>query len=52
MRSGVFTILFIIIVGVIVANILANPKGTKTVLDGFTNFWRTSVNGLLAQTSR
>jgi len=51
MRSGLVTILFIIIVGVMLANIIANPKGTKVVFDGITEFWKTSVNGLLAKTS-
>lgn len=51
MRSGIITILFLIIVGVMLANVIANPTGTKVVLDGFTSFWKTSVNGLLAKTS-
>lgn len=51
MRSGLVTILFIIIVGVMLANILANPRGTKVLMDGFTNFWQVSVNGLLAKTT-
>jgi len=51
MRGGLIALLFIIIVGVMLANIIANPRGTKVVFDGVTDFWRTSVNGLLAKTS-
>lgn len=51
MRSGVIAILFLIIVGVMAANVIANPAGTKVVFDGFTTFWKTSINGLLAKPS-
>lgn len=51
MRSGIVAILFIIIVGVMLANIIANPRGTKVLMDGFTDFWKVSVNGMLAKTS-
>ena len=51
MRGGFIALLFLIVVGVMLANIIANPKGTKVVFDGVTNFWKTSVNGLLAKTS-
>lgn len=51
MRSGIVAILFLIIVAVMAANIIANPKGTKVVIDGITNFWKVSVNGMLAKTS-
>lgn len=51
MRSGFLTILFLIVVGVMLANIIANPTGTKVVFDGITSFWKASVNGLLAKTS-
>jgi hypothetical protein len=51
LRSGIITILFIIIVGVIIANMIANAQGTKLVLDSLVEFWRTSINGLLAKAS-
>jgi hypothetical protein len=51
MRSGIIALLFLIVVGVMLANIIANPKGTKVVFDGITGFWSTSVNGLLARSS-
>lgn len=52
MRSGILALLFLIIVGVILANIIANPDGTKTVLDALTAFWSTSIDGLLARSPR
>lgn len=51
MRGGFLAILFIIIVGVMLANIVANPTGTKVVFDGVNKFWGMSINGLLAKTS-
>lgn len=49
--SGVIALLFLIVVGVMLANAIANPTGTKVIFDGFTGFWKTSVNGLLAKAS-
>lgn len=46
MRSGILTIAFFIIIGVIIANIIANPTGSKVVLDWLGSMWHTSVNGL------
>jgi hypothetical protein len=51
MRGGIISLLFIIVFGIMLANIIANPTGTKVVFDGVTSFWKTSVNGLLAKTS-
>lgn len=51
MRSGIITILFMIIVGVIIANVIVNADKTKKVLDSLVEFWRTSINGLLAKAS-
>lgn len=51
MRGGILAILFLIVVGVMAANVIANPTGTKVVFDGLTGLWKVSVNGLLAQTS-
>jgi hypothetical protein len=51
MRGGLMALLFLIVVGVMLANVIANPTGTKVVFDGVTGFWKTSVNGLLAKTS-
>lgn len=51
MRGGILFIAFVIIVGVMLANIIANPSGTKTVFDGINTLWKTSINGLLAKSS-
>lgn len=51
MRGGILSIAFIIIVGVMLANAIANPIGTKVVFDGVSKLWTTSINGLLAKTS-
>lgn len=41
----------LIIIGVMLANAIANPAGTKVVFDGFAGLWKTSINGLLAKSS-
>lgn len=52
MRSGIIAIVFLIVIGVIIANIITNPGGTKVVFDGIGNLWSTSINGLLANGSK
>lgn len=52
MRSGIIAVIFLIVVGVIIANALVNYKGTKVVFDGLSGLWQTSVNGLLGQASK
>lgn len=49
MRSGILTILFMIIVGVIIANALVNWRGVVAIFNAFTTWWRASVNGLLSR---
>lgn len=44
-------VITLIILGVMLANAIANPAGTKVIFDGFANLWKTSVNGLLAKAS-
>lgn len=44
-------VLTLIILGVMLANAIANPTGTKVVLNGFADLWKTSINGLLAKSS-
>lgn len=51
MRSGIIAVLFVVVVGIIIVQILINFRGTKVVLDGVTDFWKTSVNGLLGRTT-
>ena len=51
MRGGILSIVFLIVVGIILANIIVNAGSTKTVLDSLGSIWKTSVNGLLAKPS-
>lgn len=41
----------IIVIGVILANMIANAKGTKAFFDGLGGLWGKSINGLLGKTS-
>jgi hypothetical protein len=45
-QLGVF-----IIIGVILANMIAHANGTKTFFNGLGNLWGKSINGLLGKTS-
>jgi hypothetical protein len=46
--SSIVPVLTLIIGGVMLANAIANPAGTKVLFDGVSGLWKTSVNGLLA----
>ena len=39
-------------VGVILADLVANPQGTGTLFCHITNIWNTSVGGMLGQTTK
>ncbi len=52
MIAQVMPLLTLIVGGVMLANAIANPKGTKVLFDGFGDFWKTSLNGLLAVPSK
>ncbi len=45
------SIVVLIIAGVMLANAIANPTGTKTIFDGVGNLWKMSVNGMLGKSS-
>jgi hypothetical protein len=45
-------VITLIVGGVMLANAIANPTGTKAIFDGLGNLWKVSVNGLLAQPSK
>lgn len=45
-QLGVF-----IVIGVIIANMIANPTGTQNFFNGLGNLWGTSINGLLGKSS-
>lgn len=41
----------LVIIGVIVANMIANAQGTTAFFNGLGNLWGRSINGLLGQAS-
>lgn len=41
----------LIVIGVILANMIAKPQGTQTFFNGLGNLWGKSINGLLGKTS-
>lgn len=41
----------LIVVGVILANMIANSAGTTAFFNGLGNLWGTSINGLLGKPS-
>jgi hypothetical protein len=47
----VFSIGLAIVIGVILANMIKNAKGTKAFFGGLGNLWGKSINGLLGKTS-
>jgi hypothetical protein len=49
MGNRVFNLAGLIVIGVIVAALVANPTGTGTLITGVTGLWSTSVNGLLGK---
>lgn len=42
----------LIVVGVILANMIAHAKGTTAFFNGVGGLWGSSVNGLLGKTSK
>lgn len=52
MTSGILALAFLIILGAIAANVIANPTGTKVVLDSLTNLWSVSINGLHSRAAK
>jgi hypothetical protein len=41
----------LIVIGVILANMIANASGTKAFFSGLGGLWGTSINGLLGKPS-
>lgn len=41
----------LIVIGVILANMIKNSKGTTAFFNGLGNLWGKSINGLLGKTS-
>lgn len=53
MRTGssVFALLTLVVFGVIIADVVGHPKGTRAVLGGLGNFAQTSYNAMLGHAS-
>jgi hypothetical protein len=49
--TGFWTAVGAVILGVILADLVHNPAGTKTLTTAATNAEKVSVNGLLGKTS-
>ena len=41
----------LVVIGVILANMIANAQGTKTFFNGLGHLWGMSINGLLGKTT-
>lgn len=50
--SGLLPLATLIVGGVMLANAIAKPAGTKAIFDGIGGLWKTSLNGLLAVPSK
>jgi hypothetical protein len=48
---GVLNVAVIVAGGVMLADLLIHPQGTKALFDGIGALWKTSVNGMLGSTS-
>lgn len=48
---GVLNLLVVIVGGVMLADLVANSTGTKTLFDGVGSLWQMSINGLLGKSS-
>ena len=51
MGSRVINLFVLAGIGVIIADLVANPSGTGTIINGLTGLWKTSVNGMLGKPS-
>jgi hypothetical protein len=49
MGAKVVNLFVIIAAGVMLADMIANPSGTKALFNGFGSIWTTSVNGMLGK---
>lgn len=48
---SIVNLLVIIAMGVILADLIKNYKGTEALFTGIGNMWKVSVNGMLGKTS-
>lgn len=48
---GILNLAVVIVGGVMLADLVANSQGTKTLFDGVGSLWQMSINGLLGKSS-
>lgn len=51
MGQRIVNLAVVIVGGVMLADVIANPAGTKALFNGVGGLWSTSINGLLGKTS-
>jgi len=51
MGERIVNLFVIVAAGVMLANMIANPAGTKAFFDGIGEIWKTSTNGMLGKPS-
>lgn len=49
MGAKVINLFVIVAGGVMLADLIANPSGTKAFFNGIGGIWKTSVNGMLGK---
>jgi hypothetical protein len=45
MGRAVVSIAVLVVAGAILADLVAHPKGTKSLIDGLTSLWESAVRG-------
>ena len=48
---GILNLAVVIVGGVMLADLVANSEGTKSLFDGVGSLWQMSINGLLGKSS-
>lgn len=51
MGNAVINLFVLMAMGVMLANLIVHPQGTKALFDGTANLWKIGVNGMLGKTS-
>ena len=51
MGANITNLLVLLVIGAMLANALANPKGTTAVFNGLGGIWKTGINGVLGKPS-
>lgn len=52
MGAKVVNLFVIVAAGVMLADMIANPDGTKAFFNGIGGIWKVSVNGMLGKPSK